>query len=270
MFHRPPTSRPRGICVYYNTPRGCFAGNNCKFLHGNVQEISPYDQNKICRYYEAGYCKRGDQCWFRHATPQMPQLHESDDEELGCSICMEKPTVFGLLTGCSHVFCLSCLKKWRDPTGRSSEYLDSNSGMHKRCPMCRGPSRFVTPSHVFYKNEDPKKEEVLENYKKSMKRVKCKYFERSIPGLRFCPYGRDCFYKHEDENGQEYVFQKGVDHYMNVSGTRTTSFVSGNDAHPPDLQASYAEESSPTSRGILYWPRRSSARNADACSIADD
>lgn len=53
-MERPSTSKPRGICKYYETPRGCFAGKNCKFLHGQDEKLTPYDQNKTCRYYRAG------------------------------------------------------------------------------------------------------------------------------------------------------------------------------------------------------------------------
>lgn len=38
-----------------------------------------------------------------------------------------------------------------------------------------------------------------------------RYFTRSSPERRFCPYGDDCFYKHEDVNGQPYKFSSGVD-----------------------------------------------------------
>jgi hypothetical protein len=51
---RPRTSQPRGVCIYYTTPRGCFAANNCKFLHGDAAELTPYDSSKLCRYFISG------------------------------------------------------------------------------------------------------------------------------------------------------------------------------------------------------------------------
>jgi hypothetical protein len=51
---RPVTSKSRGICKYYTTDRGCFAGKTCKFLHGQVATHTPYDQAKTCRFYAAG------------------------------------------------------------------------------------------------------------------------------------------------------------------------------------------------------------------------
>lgn len=109
---RPPTSKARGICKYYSTERGCFAGAKCRFLHGEQEELTPYDRSKTCRFYAAGYCRRGDDCWFLHVsgddTPasgsrsSKRDAHDApeasaDEEENLCSICMEKPVTFGLL-----------------------------------------------------------------------------------------------------------------------------------------------------------------------------
>lgn len=70
---RPQTHKPRGVCRYYTAPRGCFAGDKCKFLHGEAPtndtqvegnsgqahqapaaSLTPYDQAKRCRYYANG------------------------------------------------------------------------------------------------------------------------------------------------------------------------------------------------------------------------
>ena len=112
---RPVTSKSRGICRYYTTPRGCFAGDDCKFLHGADEKLTPYDKAKVCRYYARGtliplvftacpnpipgHCTRGDRCWFRHVLPKVAL----DDERIQfnsetCCICLEKPTAYGLLS----------------------------------------------------------------------------------------------------------------------------------------------------------------------------
>lgn len=42
-----------------------------------------------------------------------------------------------------------------------------------------------------------------------------RYFERSPPNRRFCPYGSDCFYRHEDIlTGTIHQFDHGVDEMM--------------------------------------------------------
>jgi hypothetical protein len=143
-MERPSTSKSRGICRYYTTPRGCFAGKNCKFLHGEGEKLTSYDLNKTCKFYRAGtptgsslilylllissqgYCRRGADCWFRHVDESRqsePASLHTPDEDLHCNICYEKPTTYALLStclygsivdehanhnigGCSHVFCL--------------------------------------------------------------------------------------------------------------------------------------------------------------------
>lgn len=70
------------------------------------------------------------------------------------------------------------------------------------------------PSSIFYMQDDPRKVAVVENYKQSMSRVPCRYFVESTPENRFCPFGKDCFYQHLNEDGTPYVFTEGVDAMM--------------------------------------------------------
>jgi|SRR5258708_6434954 len=126
-MERPVTSKSRGICRYYDTPRGCFSGDNCKFKHGEHEKLTPYDKSKSCRYFAAGlclplgcqrtfviilwpqgYCKRGEKCWFRHVSPVKPPTDPG--ESLICAICMEEPATFGLLGSKSTVSRQSKLK----------------------------------------------------------------------------------------------------------------------------------------------------------------
>jgi E3 ubiquitin-protein ligase makorin len=132
-MNRPATSQSRGTCRYYTTPRGCFAGDKCKFTHADPQQaaaatspiLTPYDRAKRCKYYAngmsgieccsttdrdtsiiSGFCKRGENCWFLHVIDS-PREAESDEDEL-CSICFERPTTFGLLSASllSRLYCL--------------------------------------------------------------------------------------------------------------------------------------------------------------------
>ena len=96
---RPVTSTARGVCKYYSTPSGCFAGEHCKFLHGE-EKLTSYDKSKVCRFYVAGYCKRGAECWFAHikpATADSTEVGPDDETDSLCAICYEKPVTYGIL-----------------------------------------------------------------------------------------------------------------------------------------------------------------------------
>lgn len=141
--------------------------------------------------------------------------------------------MYGLLEGCSHIFCVDCIRQWRVNQGKPEETVAS--GVTKQCPLCRAPSRFITPSRSFYPAESPKKAEIIEQYKASMAKVPCRcvlrlhlrssgvlmhdqrHFEASPSYDRFCPFGRDCFYQHRNADGTPYVFPHGVAHNMRVS-----------------------------------------------------
>jgi len=135
-----------------------------------------------------------------------------EPEELVCSICFDEPTQFGLLTGCSHVFCLKCIKDWRNSKGKDTDVVISNT--NKTCPVCRAPSKFITPSSRFTAKDTPGRAQCVEGYKATLGKIPCKYFSTSSPDKRFCPYGKDCFYQHLNNDGTPYVFQEGVDSMM--------------------------------------------------------
>ncbi|TGZ78775.1 hypothetical protein EX30DRAFT_131420 [Ascodesmis nigricans] len=127
-----------------------------------------------CRYYKSGYCRRGEACWFQHATPSaggagpnklemegggqrmgMKAQETQRPEDEVCGICLDAVgDEYGLLTECDHVFCLSCIRAWRD-THRASATAANNdidsdlASTSKTCPMCRKRSRFIIPSRIF-------------------------------------------------------------------------------------------------------------------------
>ncbi|KAF9650108.1 hypothetical protein BDM02DRAFT_3093667 [Thelephora ganbajun] len=199
-MERPSTSKPRGVCKFYETPRGCFAGKNCKFLHGEDERLTPYDKNKTCRYYRAGYCKRGDRCWFLHVDGSEEPSPPGSDAE--CIICYDKPVTYGLMDGCSHVLCVQCIRQWRHPNNRTDDAETTNIS----CPYCRVPSYFVTPSSQFFPKGHPRRAEIVAQYKASMARVPCRHFQNSPANRRHCPFGRNCFYQHLNADGTPYIF----------------------------------------------------------------
>ncbi|QRV88894.1 E3 ubiquitin-protein ligase makorin-1 [Ceratobasidium sp. AG-Ba] len=208
---------PRPICRYFSLPGGCRAGSTCRYAHSAEPGRSPQQSKQLCRFYNNGHCRHGDQCWYLHATPESSKTSNEpakvdQDDELVCAICFEEPKQFGLLTGCSHVFCLGCIKDWRNSKGKDVDVVISNT--NKTCPVCRAPSKFITPSSRFTPKDSPERQKCVEGYKTTLGRIPCRYFAASSPEKRFCPYGRDCFYQHRNDDGTTHVFSEGVDAMM--------------------------------------------------------
>jgi len=58
-------------CKFYNTTKGCFYGDKCKYIHEKISEIkksfSKNNNDKIkCKYWENGNCFYGNLCNFYH------------------------------------------------------------------------------------------------------------------------------------------------------------------------------------------------------------
>ncbi|KDQ13084.1 hypothetical protein BOTBODRAFT_402402 [Botryobasidium botryosum FD-172 SS1] len=232
-----PAPKSTPVCLFFGTPRGCFNGDSCRFLHTKVDDASAAAKPAElaipipCRYFAAGYCYRGDACRFKHGTanaassssaappasapsPSEPASQVDDEEPNACAICFEdEPKQYGLLDGCSHAFCLSCIRDWRTSSKKEDSELVI-SGATKTCPVCRTNSHFITPSSVFYKSGDPRKDKTIDGYKARMSTIPCKYFAKSRAEKPFCPFGRDCFYQHLNADGTPYVFEEGVDKLM--------------------------------------------------------
>ncbi|CAE6454852.1 unnamed protein product [Rhizoctonia solani] len=233
--HRPP----RAVCRYFSTPRGCRAGSTCLYAHSTTPGPSPRQEKQICIYYNKGYCKRGASCWYLHAGPASSSKEETskpkESEDLVCSICFDMPTEFGLLAGCSHVFCLKCIMDWRSSKNKDTEVVISNT--NKTCPVCRAPSKFITPSSRFTPKDSPERALCVEGYKATLGKIPCRYFVKSPPHKRFCPYGKDCFYQHQNEDGTPYVFDLGADEMMEKHKSSLTASRALNSTALFDLMA---------------------------------
>ncbi|KAF9194768.1 hypothetical protein BGZ50_005808 [Haplosporangium sp. Z 11] len=153
-----------------------------------------YAASRPCHWYLAGYCRRGDTCWFSHDRAYLDIRHRDEDtdtsgdgdstgfpgdsqnddeEDQKCAVCFEAPKTFGLL---------------------------GETQVNKACPMCRTPSLYVVPSSYFPSCQE-QKEIIIQNYKEATSRTPCRYFKDS-GARRWCPFGDGCFFAHHDENGE--------------------------------------------------------------------
>eukprot|EP00903_Cladosiphon_okamuranus_P008007 g7725.t2 len=132
---------------------------------------------KSCTFFLRGRCRYGDRCRFSHDVVHESDgkekeggEEEKEEEEEGedaiatmeaaldeaeriqsrneeCGVCLEvvskregtKERTFGILMGCRHVYCLSCITEWRDKVVRGIQ-----SKSHE-CSECRVPSPLVVP-----------------------------------------------------------------------------------------------------------------------------
>lgn len=145
----------------------------------------------------------GDDCELLHQQQNShdrklknEKTDEKEEPDTTCGICLEnvhntQHKQFGLLSGCNHIFCHTCLMQWR----RRSEV---SSSLRRVCPTCREPSNYVIPSTTFPANPS-QKDTIVQNYKQKCSTIPCRRF---VDGkLGSCPFGRDCFFAHKDENG---------------------------------------------------------------------
>jgi E3 ubiquitin-protein ligase makorin len=73
---------------------------------------------------------------------------------------------FGILSGCDHCFCLSCIRKWRNSLHTSKKII-------RACPICREISYLVIPSEVWITDQEDK-DKLLALYKSNL------WYERAV------------------------------------------------------------------------------------------
>lgn len=115
--------------------------------------------------------------------------------DLECGICLDKVLArsgekFGLLDGCNHVYCLSCIREWRSVS-------ELEKDVKRSCPQCRETSHWVIPSSFFPSSADVK-DRVATTYSDRLSQIHCKHFNH---GDGECPFGTSCFYRHEYRDG---------------------------------------------------------------------
>ncbi|KAF8325878.1 uncharacterized protein EI90DRAFT_2976290 [Cantharellus anzutake] len=240
------------VCRYFNTSRGCFRGDSCRYAHISPREPSNTSSSvnpsgtPLCRFFAAGNCIRGTSCFYKHESPAgsgsraAPSNAASKDSESApstaskrvaevehpCIICYEeKPAQYGLLPGCSHPFCMECIRSWRAVSDKDLQTI--SSGVIKTCPVCRTPSSFVVPSDKFYPDNNPMKKITIDQYKKRLSKIPCKHIAKSLSLMRepFCPFGRDCFFQHLDANGEEITFEHGAEKMQAAQERRLTRMM---------------------------------------------
>eukprot|EP01083_Nonionella_stella_P220041 787654_1 len=110
---------------------------------------------------------------------------------------------FALLSNCSHIFCLECIKMWHEhqresKLNRRTHSRTSSDLVQHSCPVCRQHSEFVLPQKEYCSGEV--KALKIEQYKKERSSIPCKHFKGTIGS---CPFGSDCIFAHVGPDGQD-------------------------------------------------------------------
>lgn len=186
----------KDLCPYYEKDLTCPYGDECEFLHGNVCDICnmaclrPDDTDQNERHKVE--CMQGMEADMEEA------FAVQRSSEKNCGICMEviwdkeneADSRFGILENCNHVFCLSCIRRWRASKSYEKKIV-------KACPECRVKSDFVTPNKFWFEDQESKKK-IINDYKLKLGKTPCKYFNQ---GEGQCPFGSRCFYLHQNKDG---------------------------------------------------------------------
>ncbi|XP_033149274.1 probable E3 ubiquitin-protein ligase makorin-1 [Drosophila busckii] len=185
----------------------------------SLEQVCPYENpcpyRQYCPYrIHLELCEMCDQ-FCMHPTDQAQrkkhkrdclQQHEqamelsfaiAQSKDKTCGICFDtimekvgKEKRFGILPNCNHIFCLECIRTWRQ--AKQFEHK-----ITRACPECRVCSDFVCPS-AFWVETKEEKDKLLNDYRAALGAKDCKYFKK---GEGKCPFGNKCFYKHALPNG---------------------------------------------------------------------
>ncbi|XP_043944418.1 E3 ubiquitin-protein ligase makorin-1 [Protopterus annectens] len=181
----------------YATVGECRYGENCAYLHGDVcdlcglQVLHPVDTAQRSQHIKL--------CIETHEKDMELSFAVQRSKDVICGICMEvvyektnpSDRRFGILSNCSHTYCLKCIRKWRNAKHFESKII-------KSCPECRITSNFVIPSEYWVEDKE-EKQKLIMKYKEAMSNKSCRYFDE---GRGNCPFGGNCFYRHAYPDGR--------------------------------------------------------------------
>uniref|UniRef100_UPI00358FD803 probable E3 ubiquitin-protein ligase makorin-1 isoform X2 n=1 Tax=Myxine glutinosa TaxID=7769 RepID=UPI00358FD803 len=193
----PPAGASQQLCPYAACGE-CRYGDHCVYLHVDycdmcgLQVLHPCDKDQRSEHKRA--------CLAAHEKDMEAAFAVQCSNEVVCGICMEivyekartAERRFGILSICNHVYCLSCIRKWRRTKQLESKVI-------KACPECRVTSDFVIPSEYWFDSKE-EKDNLISNYKDAMGNKACRYFDQ---GKGSCPFGSSCFYMHAYPDGRK-------------------------------------------------------------------
>ncbi|XP_067646161.1 probable E3 ubiquitin-protein ligase makorin-1 [Eurosta solidaginis] len=195
--------------------------------------------------------KHNQECLQQHEQAMEWSFAIARSKDKTCGICfdtiMEKAgreKRFGILPNCNHIFCLECIRKWRQ--AKQFEHKITRS-----CPECRVCSDFVCPSEFWVETKE-EKDKLLTDYRLALGIKDCKYFKK---GDGKCPFGNKCFYKHALPNGdlvdvgcpkRARKLHRGSNDFIDLLDIYLWEFVEQRDYHWLDFLSGTSDDSDDT------------------------
>ncbi|KAJ6221554.1 hypothetical protein RDWZM_000099 [Blomia tropicalis] len=184
------------LCTFFESNGFCVA-TKCVNVHGDYCDLCGFFS--IHPFNETQREKHRRECVQEHEKNMEESFAYQRSKDLTCGICLDvimdkesrKGRRFGILENCLHVYCIECIRTWRN-----SNFDKKNK---RGCPQCRIKSDFIIPSEYFY-DEKADKVKLINEYKDALSKQHCKYFKQ---GQSKCPFQGACFYKHEYPDGRK-------------------------------------------------------------------
>ncbi|TRY70267.1 hypothetical protein TCAL_11375 [Tigriopus californicus] len=194
MAQLPMADAESQLCPF-NMIGECHYGESCAYIHGDTCDYC--GQDVLHPWHEGQRRKHHAICMQSHEEAMEVSFAVARSKDKTCGICMETvldknkgEARFGILPNCTHCFCLSCLRTWRQAKQFENKII-------RACPECRQTSDFICPSR-FWVDTPEDKDKLLTDYRLNLNKKECKYFRR---GRGECPFGNKCFYRHVDASG---------------------------------------------------------------------
>jgi hypothetical protein len=164
-----------------------------EFIDSEIQK-KEFSEEPCRFFFSSRGCAKGHKCRFSHQLKVAEEALKEEtaamtDTKLNCGICLSRPKVFGILSTCDHIFCISCIRSWRATSNDASLPRETS----KSCPVCRLPVYIIVPSSEFVSDPE-KKEELIRNYREKLSHTRC----RNLQTAEGCPFGESCLYSHAD------------------------------------------------------------------------
>ncbi len=192
-------------CRFHSQGLVCRFGAACRFSHGAIiPPIPPPVPPPQQQQQQQQHPTTPQEPSPSFAPPAAAAADDAVDEvfedlDTECGICFsEVEGSFGLLDGCSHAFCLGCIRSWRE-AGVAVNNPDASTV--RRCPVCRLPCHLVVPSPTLPRSRRAT-EGVVAGYKAALAAIPCRHFAHDGRAVtRRCPFGSSCLYAHLKPDG---------------------------------------------------------------------